>query len=210
MFSILLVTLMAGPPEVTPGKPGEAVTYATTVTVAVGEVAFVNGKGKWEKLPDSPGTLIKIGETGVAFVSPTKGTFPLICYSVDGIAFVKVVVGEAVVPPVPVNDDLKDKLIAAAKKDNDKASIIQLSAFYSAEVGQKIAADTKNATVKDVMAKVRVSAVLDTAKVPNVRAAIGAQLAAQFKPDAPLTPETRAALVSLFAKIENILDFLSN
>lgn len=212
MFPILLFTMFAGPPDISPSKPdpGNA-TYSVTQNVAVGEVAFITGKGAWYKLPDAPGTLITTA-TGAAYVSPVKGSFTILCASADGVAFAKIVVGDPVVPvpPVVVNDDFKDKLIAAAKKDNDKPSLVQLSAFYSEQVGQKIAADVKNTTVAQVMAKVRVSSVLDASKVPNVRAAIGAQLSAQFKPDQPLDAATRKALVDLFIKIENTLDFLSN
>jgi len=212
MFPILLFTMFAGPPDISPSKPdpGNA-TYSVTQNVAVGEVAFITGKGAWYKLPDAPGTLITTA-TGAAYVSPVKGSFTILCASADGVAFAKIVVGDPVVPvpPVVVNDDFKDKLIAAAKKDNDKGSLVQLSAFYSAPVGQKLAQDTTITTVKDLIARIKVTSVLDAGKVPNVRAVIGAQLAAQFKPDQPLTAETRKQLVDLFAKIESTLDFLSN
>lgn len=213
MFLVLLATL-AQPPIALEAKP-EA-PKVLTVNAGVGELVRLKGEGRWEIAPTVTTADIVSTKTGSAFVASAKGVYPLVCYVGDQPAsWAVVTVGGEVKPdepkpPPPPVETFKDRVTKAFKADgSDKESAVQLAAFYNKAVGQKFAADTSLTTAKDVIAKIRVSAVLDTTKLPETRKTIGAEVA-KFGPDTPLTEESRKRLVALFAEIEAILDGLSN
>lgn len=210
-LSVLLVTL-SQPPIAVEAKP-EAHS-PLVISAAVGELVRLKGEGRWELAPTVTTADIVTTKSGAAFVASVKGVYPLVCFVGDQPASWAVVTvgGDPVVPPPPVIpvETFKDRVAKAFAKDgSDKASAVQLSAFYSKPVGQKLAADTSLLTAKDVIAKIRVTSVLDVSKLPETRKTIGAEIA-KFGPDTPLTAESRAKLVALFAEIETILDGLAS
>jgi hypothetical protein len=214
MLSILVFAL-AQPPIAVEAKP-EA-NSPLVISASVGELVRLKGEGRWEIAPTVTTADIVTTKSGAAFVASAKGVYPLVCFVGDQPASWAVVTvgGESPVtpdpkPPVVPVETFKDRVAKAFAKDgSDKASAVSLSAFYSKPVGQKFAADTTLLTAKDVIAKIRVSSVLDATKLPETRKTIGAEVA-KFGPDTVLTVETRAKLVALFAEIESVLDSLSN
>lgn len=214
MFLVLTLALLQ-PPIAVEAKP-EAHS-PLVISAAVGELVRLKGEGRWEIAPTITTADIVTTKSGAAFVASAKGTYPLVCFVGDQPAsWAVVTVGgdkpvDPVVPPPPVVvETFKDRVTKAFVKDGaDKASATQLSAFYNKAVGQKFAADVAILTAKDVLAKIRVTAVLDATKLPETRRAIGAEVA-KFGADTPLTVESRARLVALFAEIEVLLDSLSN
>jgi len=203
------------PPAVEVVKAPDA-PKATQVSGSVGVPVFLKGAGKWEINPSLANAVLIPTVDGAAFVASQSGLYSLICYVDKGASWVMVEVkGDKPVPPTPgpvvppVVDDLKARMADAFKKDgSDKKAAVSLSAFYSEEVGQKIARDTKYATPREVMAAIRVSAVLDITKLPETRRVIASEVA-KFSPDVPLTKETRESMAKLFAAIESNLDTLS-
>lgn len=215
MFSIIAVTLVTGvaqPPIAVEAKPEALKTLE--ISAAVGELVRLKGEGRWEVSPTVTTGDIVTTKSGAAFVASAEGVYPLVCFVGDQPASWAVVrVGGAKPPepkpPVVVPETLKDRITKAFVKDgSDKDSAVSLSAFYNKAVGQKIAADTTLLTAKDVIAKIRVSSVLDASKLPETRKVIGAEVA-KFGADTPLTDKTRAALIALFAEVEVILDQLA-
>lgn len=216
----LLVFTIAQPPIAVEAKP-EA-NSPLVISASVGELVRLKGEGRWEIAPTVTTADIVTTKSGAAFVASASGVYPLVCFVGDQPASWAVVNVGATPPgppsplppgptpvPVPV-ETFKDRVTKAFVKDgSDKASAVQLSAFYNKAVGQKFAADTSLKTAKDVIAKIRVSAVLDASKLPETRKTIGAEVA-KFGADTPLTTETRAKLVALFAEIEVIVDGLSS
>jgi len=213
---LLLLFALAQPPVVeVEAKP--VITKPTLVTASVGELVRLKGTGVWELPPNVLAADIVETKTGVAFVASKEGTYTFVCYAgTKPAAWVTVTVGNAgpvvpPTPPVPV-ETLESKIKAAYAANTSatkKADTVQLSAFYSATVGQKFAQDTTVKTAGELIAKIKVTAVLDATKLVEIRKLIGSELLAIVKTaDTPLTSETRAKIVTLFAEIERVLDAL--